>query len=268
MNPTKQFLTKNRCYTKAIKIKPKKLVLHSLGVAQPNADVLIKNWNNSTASVCVHGFIEADRVIQTLPWDYKGWHVGKGSLGSWNGNSIGIEICEPAGHKYKGGSMIDYDVARNADYFNKVYWNAINLFADLCEKYSLDPLKDIFCHSEVHALGYGSNHADVMHWFPKHGTDMDKFRSNVNMLISKNYIPSSTISPESSREDIRWAQRKLNAVLPAWFPKLSEDGIYSPATRYAVLVYWEQLGWGRHMRDSGLKIGRPTIEALAEGRIK
>lgn len=185
MNLVKNYLTKNRCYKNAKKIKVEKLVLHSLGAAQPNADVLIKSWNNALKSVCVHGFIETDRVIQTLPWDYKAWHVGSGKKGSYNNNAIGIEICEPRGHTYKGGTMIGYNVKANEDYFNKVYKNAVELFAYLCKEFNLNPLKDIYCHSEVYKLGYGSNHADVLHWFPKHGKSMDGFRSDVKSELNK-----------------------------------------------------------------------------------
>lgn len=189
MNLIKKYLTKNRCYTKPNKIQVKKLILHSLGVAQPCADGIITRMNTPEASTSVHAFIEADRIIQTLPWDEKGWHVGSGIKGSYNSCSIGVEICEPKGHTYKGGIMVGYDVARNTEYFNKVYNNAVELFAKLCYDNGLDPLKDILCHSEVHALGYGSNHSDVMHWFPKHGKTMDIFRKDVKAQISKNTAP-------------------------------------------------------------------------------
>ena len=85
-------------------------------------------------------------------------------------------------------------------------------------------------------------------------------------LVKKETIPTKKITAESSKEDIRWAQKKLNEVLPSWYPRLVEDGIYGPKTRIAVLVYWEQLGWGRHMRDTGKGIGKATRKALAEGR--
>lgn len=264
MNLTKNYMTKNRCYTKAVSSYPKKLILHSLGCAQPKADVLIKQWNTPDASVCVHGFIETDRVIQTLPWDYKGWHVGKGSKGSYNSNSIGIEICEPKGHTYKGGTMIGYDIKKNTDYFAKVYKNAVELFAYLCRQFNLDPLKDILCHSEVHALGYGSNHSDVMHWFPKHGKSMDTFRADV--LAAMIVVIPERVTPDSGTDEIRWLQHSLNQVLPEWFPKIAETGIYDAVTRIAVLVYWEQLGWGKHMDDDGRVAGKSTCRALADNR--
>lgn len=268
-------MSKNRCYTNAIKIKPEKLVLHSLGVAQPNADVLIKSWNNKNASVCAHAFIETDRVVQTLPWDYKGWHVGKGSKGSWNGKSIGVEICEPKGHTYKGGTMINYNIEKNSNYFSQVYQNAVELFAYLCKKFDLNPMLDIFCHSEVHRVGYASNHADVMHWFPKHGASMDAFRKDVASLLALiNYVPSKTITPESPKKDIIWAQKRYNVVLPQIYPEIKGiipmdvTGIFGPELRIATTMYWYALKWGNHMRHDGTGIGIASIEALAVGRIE
>lgn len=264
MNLVARYMTKNRCYTNPTKIKPTKLVLHSLGVAQPNANVLINSWDRQTAGVSIHAFVMDNQVIQTLPWDYKAWHVGKGDKGSYNSCAIGVEICEPSGHKYNGGTMIGYDIAKNASYFAKVYNNAVELFAYLCKEYCLDPDKDILCHSEVYRLGYGSNHADVMHWFPKHGKSMDTFRADVKALIDKPYIPSKTITPESPKEDVKWAQERLNKALPDCFPKLKVDGSYGAKTRLAVLALWDVLGWGTHMNDDGKKIGKSTREYLAK----
>lgn len=186
MKITQRFMTHNRCFTNQVNIKVEKLVLHSLGVAQPNANVLINSWDNQEADKCVHAFIMEHEIIQTLPWNYKGWHVGTGSKGSWNNCAIGVEICEPAGHKYIGGTMVEYNILKNEAYFTAVYCNAVELFADLCRKYKLDPLKDIYCHCEANKLGYASNHADVMQWFPKHGKTMDMFRMEVKAQMVKN----------------------------------------------------------------------------------
>jgi len=84
--------------------------------------------------------------------------------------------------------------------------------------------------------------------------------------VEEKYIPTNTITKDSSQEDIKWAQEKLNGVLPSWFPKLKVDGSYGPKTRIAVLIYWDQLGWGKHMMDDGTRIGKATREALAAGR--
>lgn len=189
MKITQRFMTKNRCYAKPINMKVEKLVLHSLGVAQPNANVLIQSWDSQEADKCVHAFIMEHEIIQTLPWLNKGWHVGSGTKGSWNSCSIGVEICEPSGHKYNGGTMVGYDIKKNAAYFASVYNNAVELFAYLCMLYDLNPEKDIYCHCEVNKLGYASNHADVMQWFPKHGKSMDTFRADVKAKIAETNKP-------------------------------------------------------------------------------
>lgn len=85
-------------------------------------------------------------------------------------------------------------------------------------------------------------------------------------LIKPSKMPTKAITPESSKEDIIWVQEKLNAVLPDWMPKLKVDGDYGPKTRIAALVYWDSLGWAKHMRDDGKKIGTSTRQALAEGK--
>ena len=80
---------------------------------------------------------------------------------------ISFEICE--------------DSLENSDYLESVYQAAVELTAELCSQYGLDPEADgvVLCHSEGHARGIASNHADVMHWFPKFGKNMDTFRADV-----------------------------------------------------------------------------------------
>jgi N-acetyl-anhydromuramyl-L-alanine amidase AmpD len=264
MNITKRYMTMNRCYTNPTKINVTKLVLHSLGCAQPNANVLIDSWNNAEAGVSIHAFIMDTGIIQTLPWDYKAWHVGKGSKGSYNSCSIGVEICEPSGHKYNGGTMVNYDVKKNAEYFAKVYMNAVELFAFLCKENNLDPMKDIVCHSEVHQLGYGSNHADVMQWFPRHGKSMDAFRIDVKALLDASYKPKSTIAVNSSPDDINWLKLKINnALIGNSYIPLELNGVYDNKTRIAVLILWESFGWNKDGADDGWRAGKKTIDKLA-----
>ena len=78
-----------------------------------------------------------------------------------------------------------YDVA----YFAAVIMEAVELCAYLCKLYGLTE-NDIICHSEGHTRGIASIHADVMHWFPKHGKSMDTFRADV-----KNLLESGTVEP-------------------------------------------------------------------------
>lgn len=84
--------------------------------------------------------------------------------------------------------------------------------------------------------------------------------------IPENYKPTKSITVDSAARDIKWAQEQLNAVLPEWFPKIPVNGVYDSATRIAVLLYWEMLGWGKHMNDDGKRIGSATLEALSTKR--
>jgi N-acetylmuramoyl-L-alanine amidase len=101
-----------------------------------------------------------------LPWNHRGWHAG----GDANNTHIGFEICE--------------DGLTDASYFSAVYKEAVELCVHLCKLYGLNE-KDIICHSEGYKQGIASNHADVMHWFPKHGKTMDTFRVDVKKLLNE-----------------------------------------------------------------------------------
>ena len=164
---TQQFLTENDCYQAGRTIVPKGIMVHSTGVAQPDPEVFIRRWNKPGVEKCVHAFVARDRAIQTLPWIIRGWHAGTGTSGrSANNTHISFECCEPAGHTYRGGEMVGYDVAANQAYFDDIYHNAVQLTALLCRQYSLDPLEPgvVICHAEGYDLGIASQHGDVLQW--------------------------------------------------------------------------------------------------------
>ena len=156
-------------------------MVHSTGVAQPDPEAFCRQWDRPGVDACVHAFVAEDRIVQTLPWNWRGWHAGRGTLGSANNTHISFECCEPAGHTYQGGTMIGYDPGKNQGYFEKIYENAVDLCAKLCRDYALDPLEPgvVLCHAEGFQRGIASNHADVLHWFPKFGKTMDDFRADV-----------------------------------------------------------------------------------------
>ena len=191
----KTFLTENECYKKGKTIKVSGVMVHSTGANNPNLRRYVQpddgklgentaknDWNQlrpGGSQVCVHAFIGklADGTVatyQTLPWNMRGWHCGK----SGNDTHIGFEICE--------------DALEDSTYFRQVYQEAVELTAYLCKMYNLDPAKKgvVLCHSEGYDQGIASNHSDVMHWFPKHGKNMDDFRQDV--LREMTGIPVST----------------------------------------------------------------------------
>lgn len=201
MNLVESIMTKNPCYTAGKKITVKGLMLHSVGCAQPKASVFINSWNSADhTSSCVHGFINGNdgTVYQTLPWNYRGWHCGSGSNGSGNDTHIGVEMCEPACITYTSGSTFTCSDTTTAKAVAKrTYEAAVELFAYLCEKYSLDPTADgvIVSHKEGHSRGIASNHGDPEHLWTQLSTGytMDTFRAAVKAKMSSG---SSTTTSE------------------------------------------------------------------------
>lgn len=194
-----KFLTENACFKQNKKMIPKGITVHSTATPGVMNETWFSAWNNGSINKAVHAFIDKDGIMQTLPWDTVGWHSGTGFLGKEknanNSGYIGFEICEPSGHSYSGGTMINYDSEKNTEYFNSVYKQAVELCAYLCEKFSISA-DNIICHSEGYALGIASNHSDVMQWFPKHGKNMDIFRNDVKEKLGGQKMRSFKLSEE------------------------------------------------------------------------
>ena len=230
-------LTENDCYKTKQAITPKGVMVHSTGADNPALARYVQparddpdraallaalgtnhngnDWNRAGTNACVHGFIGklADGSVasaQTLPWDHRGWHAGTGTSGkSANDTHISFEICE--------------DGLTDPDYFRLVYREAVELTAYLCGRYGLDPLEDgvVICHSEGGRRGIASGHADVEHWFPKHGKSMDDFRADVAAELA------SGPGPEPEKEDDMTYYKTLDEVPEDYRPtvkKLVETG--------------------------------------------
>ena len=114
-----------------------------------------------------------------LPWNHRGWHGG----GKSNNNYIGVEMTEPDTIRYTGGSSWEEiaDGTNTKAHVLAIYTHAVELFAFLCNMFSLDPMEDgvIVSHSEGHKRGIASNHGDVVHWWSKFDYTMDDFRRDV-----------------------------------------------------------------------------------------
>ena len=217
MNLRKLIFTNNACYKAGRTITPKGIMVHSTGANNPTLKryvgpddgLLGKNqynnhWNQPMErQVCVHGFIGklADGNIatyQTLPWNHRGWHAG----GSANDTHISFESCE--------------DGLTDSSYFNKVYTEAVELCAHLCQLYGLTE-KNIICHSEGYKRGIASNHGDVMHWFPRFGKNMDTFRAAVKEKLagSTGGTTGGTLTGDT-----------LYRVRKSWADKASQKGAF------------------------------------------
>lgn len=206
MNLHKLIFTENACYKAGKKIKPKGIMVHSTGANNPKLSRYVgpddgklgankygNHWNRAMSrEVCVHAFIGklADGSVatyQTLPWEHRGWHCGKGKKGSGNDTHISFEICE--------------DGLTDAAYFGKVYTEAVELCVYLCKLYGLTAA-DIIDHSEGYKQGIASNHGDVKHWFTKHGKSMDTFRADVKALLDKEQAAAAENSVDAVARSI------------------------------------------------------------------
>lgn len=219
-NIIESFATKNKCYQAATPLYPRGIMLHSIGVPQPNAAVMARSYNQyqpGGQSVCVHGFIQRDGTYyQTLPYNLRAWHCG----GSANGTHIGIEMTEPASIVYTGrASWRDLDPAATEAHVRGTYAAAVELFAQLCEQYALDPLEDgvIISHAEGAARGIASAHADPTHLWRAFGMTMDGFRADVAAaMAAKNTDEEDDMVRYDSIDDVPgWAQDTVRALMDA-----------------------------------------------------
>ena len=197
MKLNKQYLIRNECYIVGNRQKVLGIMVHSTGCNNTSVSSYLNYWNQlrpGGRQVCVHAFIGklpdgSVGTYQTLPWDMVGWHSGQGSVGNANFMGyIGFEICE--------------DDLTDKAYFAKVYREAVELCVYLCQLHGLTE-QDIICHSEGYAGGIASNHADVMHWFPKFGKSMDTFRADVKAMLTAH--PCDNTPADWARDAVGWA---------------------------------------------------------------
>lgn len=199
MKLVQQFLTANPCYAANVKATdsryttfqergPSGLMLHSVGCAQPSAQVFINAFNkeNYTAA-CVHGFIDANTgvIYQTLPWNYRGWHAGS-QIG--NNTLVGVEMCESSAIHYTGGATFEVlDLSKARADCKRAYDAAVELYADLCIRYALKPETAILSHKEGGLRGIATKHVDPEHYWEglKMPYTMNTFRAAVRALMDK-----------------------------------------------------------------------------------
>lgn len=232
MDIIQSFLTENPCYQSGKEISVKGLMLHSVGCPQPNAKVFLKNWNRKNIKVCVHAFVDGNTgaVYQTLPWNRRAWHCG----GSANGSHIGVEMCEPDCIKYTSGSSFTCsDIGKARESVKLTYESAVELFATLCKKLDLNPVKPgvIVSHNEGYDLGIASNHGDPEHLWKRLGMGytMDRFRKDVQKAMID--LTTDALRPGDTGEDVRKVQFVLNL---ANYYHGTIDGSYGAETTQAV----------------------------------
>lgn len=168
-----------------IAITPEYIIVHSTGCGYTSKDSLWTAHNKPGANA-EHGLVDDSGSYITLPFNLRGSHVGsKGNM-----ISVGFEICEPKNIAYKDVAHTSVDTAKyNPDDINIQndftcrYNNGVELCAYIMQKTGIG-IDKVLSHAEAYKKGIASNHADVGHWFPLFGKNMDSFRSDVLSFIS------------------------------------------------------------------------------------
>ena len=215
------FAVKNKCYQAGAPLTPRGIMLHSVGTPQPSAAVFARSFNQyqpGGVSVCVHAFAQADgTVYQTLPWEMRGWHCG----GSANSTHIGVEMTEPSAGMTRSEA---------AEQIAGTYRTVVELFAELCKQYELDPAQDgvIIGHAEGHRRGVASNHADPDYLWGAYsmGYTMDGFRRDVAEAMKNGAREEALDMPryDSVAEMPQWARADAQRLIDRGALQGNTDG--------------------------------------------
>ncbi len=125
---------------------------------------------------------------------------------------------------------------------------------------------------KLNAKDYSGTAAEFQKW-NKSGNQviagLTKRRAAEAELFLKGFntmsTPKENITRNSSNNDIKWLQDKLNKALPGCtYIPLKVDGIFTPMVRIGVLMYMEKRGWNQDGKDTGWIVGSGTREALAK----
>lgn len=227
MNLVQSFMTRNPCYQANIQKADSRYttfqqrgplggMLHSVGCAQPSAQVFINGWNNENYTYsCVHGVIDANTgtAYQLLPWNYRGWHGG----GSSNNTHIGVEMCESKHIRYltvgesgyAPGKFVVLDAAKAKADCTRAYVTAVELFAMLALLYKWNVDTAIVSHYEGGQQGIASGHGDPEHYWKGLGMPytMNGFRAAVKAKMEEeNGMTEQQIKDFIAQEVTRQAQ--------------------------------------------------------------
>ena len=260
INIVEAFTTKNKCYQSATPLYPQGIMLHSIGCPQPNAAVMARYYNQyrpNGQSVCVHAFVQRDgTVYQTLPWTVQAWHCG----GSANSTHIGVEMTEPASIVYTGhgAEWRDLDPAATETHIKGTYAAAVELFAQLCDQFDLDPLADgvIISHSEGRMRGVASAHADPEHLWKPFGLTMYGFRQDVYKAMHSTEKEEEDMTRYRTIEEVpTWARGTVEAMIDEGLISGTGGGDLDLSADMLRMLY---IMW--HMRD-------PRYGRIVDGKV-
>lgn len=144
MNYKKDYIAKGTKRRSGLKLTgPKFIVAHDTGnpnsTAKNNVDYYKRTANEMSASA--HLFVDDKECVECIPLSEKAWHVlydrkedNRMFGGDANDIAIGVELC-----------YFSKDKKRSL----RAYENYVQVFANLCRKYKLNPKKHIVGHSRL-----------------------------------------------------------------------------------------------------------------------
>ena len=217
------------------------IMVHSTATPGVMAQQFRDRWNKPDLGKSVHFFVDDKEAIQCMPLELKAGHCGRGTSGKTaNDTHLSFEMCEPKNWQ------------TDADYFAKVYRNAVNLTAELCRQYGLTE-KDVLSHAEGYKAGIASNHADVGHWFPLFDVSMDDFRSDVRATLAgesqtdstpaeTEFVLARNLKMGDTGDDVAEMQRALAAAGYQGSMNPQLYGSFGSATKSAVQAFQKAKG--------------------------
>lgn len=281
MNLIKYFSINNACYKNNVNKAdsryttfqqrgPQGLMLHSVGCAQPSAKVFADQWNRSGIEVAVHAVVQADGTIyQCLPWNYRGWHCA----GNANNTHIGVEMTEPSQIKYTGGSTFTVlDKAAAQAQARGTYQAAVQLFAQICKQYDLNPTADgvIISHHEGYLRGVASNHGDPEHLWRGLGLNytMDGFRKDVKSAMNGSYtVKKYTIGWNKDEAGWWYADTDTSYCANCWC-KIDGQWYYFNNGGYMMADSWIMDSTGTYyVGSNGAMVKNMDVEIGADGKL-
>lgn len=204
MDIIQKFLTPNQYSRPQRKLeKINKIVVHWVGNAGSTAEgnrnyfeslksgqtYITKNGQKAYTYASSHYVIGLNgEIIQCIPeseWAY--------CSNSMNKESISIENCHP-----------DWIGRFNISTYNSL----IQLCADICKRYNLNPLTDIIRHYDVISAGG----KDCPRWFVNNPADWEKFKKDVDLYIKEKELTWREILKKTSANPQDW-EKAINTIV-------------------------------------------------------
>lgn len=204
---TEAICTGNRRYPLAPYLKPQGIVVHSIGVTQPDAEVLRRFWQDDRSPYVVHYMVDDVKILHTFPDNKQCWHVGSPGNAKW----LGVEVGETNWIQSKnikigtGGGFTIKDYGKAVAYTEAAYRNVVWLCAVKCKEYGWDPFTAVWTHYEISRQRLSNtDHIDPQHIW-------DGLGMGLNLL--------------QLRRDVA-KQMGLTVSAPAPVPAHSKDELY------------------------------------------